>query len=880
LKRLEQEARVASALNHPNVCTIYQIAEHAGHPFIVMEFLEGETLREQISEQRGESRRPSLDQLIDLGLQVSDALAAAHSGGIIHRDIKPANIFITRTGVAKILDFGVAKLGQLMIAERSCASGEAAAEIGTFDRIEPALGAQAKDSPLTRTGLTMGTAGYMSPEQVRGEVLDGRTDLFSFGLVLYEMATGRAAFGGATAELMRNAILHSDPTPVRELNPDIPEPFSQIISKALEKEPHKRYRNAAEMRAAVEASRAKATRKLRYRYPIAAVAGVALLATVAFMWLAWQHTTAPPSPNVNLQQLTTNSWENPVTNGALSLDGRYVAYADTKGLHVKAVGSDGSQMVARPEALRDEKVDWDIQAYAWFPDGRQFVATSHPATDISPWAPLSSSISTVWSIPVDGGAPRKLRDGAIAWSVSPDGSMIAFGTNTGRLGERELWIMGPDGGQVRRILQVDPGRAVCCLSFFQDGKRVSYVTTDASGDALVTQDLNGGPVATVMGESVMKTKGDLVWLPEGSLIYSDACVPVPFVTFDSPCTYWMARFDIRSGRLTGRARRLTSVMGASVSSTSATPDGRRVAFVRSTESGTSYVAEIEAGATRIGNVAHLTLDEGEEAITDWTPDGRTAIIVSNRGNYSALYRQKLGTNVSEPIITRNDRGWLGGAILSPDGKWIILLIWTDAPTPVAPPRPQVWHVAADGSELRQLFALAPGSAVSCARAPATLCVTAEPTADRKQTVVAAFDPATGVRGGELLRIDRYPNRDEDRGELTFGLSPDGRWVSTSAAPGGPLRILSLRGDATRVLSVQGLNVKEQVAWTPDGSGLIVTNYRDDGAVLLHVDLQGKARELFKCESAQTCRGVPSPDGKHLGIYQRRLTANIWILENF
>jgi len=879
LKRLEQEARAASALNHPNVCTIYEIAEHAGHPFIVMEFLEGETLRERISDQRGESRRPSLDQMIDIGLQVSDALAAAHAGGIIHRDIKPANIFITRTGVAKILDFGVAKLGQPMIADRSRTGAEAAADIGTSDRIERTLGAQAKDSPLTRTGVTMGTAGYMSPEQVRGEALDGRTDLFSFGLVLYEMATGRPAFGSATAALMRDAILHSDPTPLRELNPDIPEALSHIVTKALEKERQQRYQSAAEMRAALESLRAKATRKLRYRDWIAAVAGVALLVTVAFMWLAWPHTTVPPSPNVKLQQLTTNSSENPVTGSALSMDGHYVAYVDTKGLHLKPVGSDGSRLLPRPEALRDERVDWDLQAYAWFPDSKQFVATSHPPTDQAPWAPLSSSISTIWAIPADGGAPRKLRDAAIAWAVSPDGSMISFGTNSGRLGERELWIMGRDGGQARRILQVDAGRAVCCLSFFEGGNRVSYVTTDDSGDALVTQDLNGGPVATVMGESVMKSKGDLVWLPEGRLIYSDACLPVSFVTFDSPCTYWMARFDIGSGRLIERARRLTTVMGASVIGTSATPDGRRVAFIRSTESGTSYVAEMEAGATRIGNVAHLTLDEGQEAIADWTPDGRTAIIVSNRGNYSTLYRQTLGTNVSEPIFARNDGG-LGGAMLSPDAKWIILLIWVDPPTPVAPPRPQVWRVATDGSELRQLFSLAPGSAVSCARAPATLCVTAEPTADRKQTVVAAFDPATGVRGVELLRIDRYPNRDEDRGELTFGLSPDARWVSTSATPRGPLRILSLRGETTRVLSVQGLNVKEQVAWTPDGGGLIVTDYRDDGAVLLHVDLQGNARELFKCESARTCFGVPSPDGKHLGIYQSRTTGNIWILENF
>src|SRR5262249_56249261 len=143
----------------------------------------------------------------------------------------------------------------------------------------------------------------------------------------------------------------------------------------------------------------------------------------------------------------------------LSPDGRHVAYADTKGLHVKLIASGSSQLVAYPEALRDERVDWEISPYAWFPDSSQFIATSHPPIEQSPWAPLSSSISTTWVIPVTGGPPRKLRDAAIAWSVSPDGSMIGFGAGSGRLGERELWIMGPNGEQARRILQVEEGRA-------------------------------------------------------------------------------------------------------------------------------------------------------------------------------------------------------------------------------------------------------------------------------------------------------------------------------------------------------------------------------------------------------------------------------------
>jgi hypothetical protein len=320
-------------------------------------------------------------------------------------------------------------------------------------------------------------------------------------------------------------------------------------------------------------------------------------------------------------------------------------------------------------------------------------------------------------------------------------------------------------------------------------------------------------------------------------------------------------------------------VGASVYGASATPNGRLVAFIRSMGSGTSYVADLEADATRIGRATHFTLDESDEAISDWTADSRTAIIVSNHSNYSAVYRQNLGTDVTEPIIARNERGLIGDASLTPDAKWILLMVYP-LPFGATPPRPQVWRVPTSGGALEQLFSLAPGSGFYCARAPATLCVTAEPTANRKEIVVAAFDTATGVRGRELLRFDRYPSRDEDPAPLAFALSPDGRWVSTSVGPAGPLRILSLHGDPPRVLPVRGLNVQQPAAWTPDGRGLIVTTYRDDAAVLLHVDLQGNAQELFKCDSAQICFGIPSPDGKHLGIYQSKSNANIWMLENF
>jgi serine/threonine protein kinase len=880
LQRLEREARAASALNHPNVCTIYEIAEHAGHPFIVMELLEGETLREQITEQATEHRRPILDKQIDLGIQISDALAAAHAHGIIHRDIKPANIFVTRSGVAKILDFGVAKLSQQVIPDENHVHRRASGELPTPERIDPVLATPTSDLSLTRTGLTMGTAGYMSPEQVRGEALDSRTDLFSFGLVLYEMVTGNAAFGALTAPLMREAILNGEPAPVRDINPDIPERLTLIIRKALEKDRLKRYQTAAEIRADLETLCRKPARWPPIRLRTAAAGGVVLLAiSSSIAWLSRRHQEAAAWPDVKLQQLTTNSWENPVTGGALSPDGRYLAYTDAKGMHIKLVGTDDSQLVPPPEALRGENVAWEITSSAWFPDSRRFLANSHPTVEDSVYA-RSSLTSSIWAVSVSGGAPRKLRDAAVGWSVSPDGASIAFGQNKGKFGEHELWLMGSNGEQAHKILEGDNTSSVCCLYFFGDQQHVAYVATDESGDTLVARDLHGGPATPLLRPPAMKAMGDFVWLSDGRLIYSDSCFVL--MRHDTPCNYSIERFDTQSGELIEKARRLTRVAGAWLGSPSATADGRLVAFQQSTQHSTAYVADLGAGATEVRNVRHFTLEEGDDAIEDWTPDSQTAIVLRNRGDYYALYKQSLATGVPEPIIARTDGGLIGNAVLSPDGKWVILQIWPIQPTPgPGSPRTQISRVPIGGGVLEELFSLAPGSGFSCARAPSTLCAVGEPNADRKQIIVSALDPVSGRRGGEILRFDRYPNPNEGHAPLAFALSPDGEWLSTSPAPAGPLRILSLHGEPTRVLPVKGLNLRAQAAaWTPDGRGLIVTNFGVEEAVVLHLDLQANVQVLFKCESAWMCFGTPSPDGHHLGIYQTRVTSNIWMLENF
>ena len=327
IERFRREARAASALNHPNICTIFDVDQHEGQHFIAMEYLDGRTLKRCI-----EGKPFSLNLLLDLGIQIADALDAAHKQGIIHRDIKPANIFVTASSQIKVLDFGLAKLVAEPSKPRESATGLTGT--GTAELL------------ITMPGGVTGTAPYMSPEQVRGEAVDTRTDLFSFGVTLYEAATGALPFQASTTAEVLEAILNREPAPPRAVNSGVPAKLQRIVLKALQKDKSARYASAAEIRADLQYMRQGSSPRKRWL-----LAGVALLAvlslTVAGKKLGWLGTTLP-MPELTPRQVTANPPEDAVLYASISPDGQSIAYHDFEGIHLRRIDSEEARLIPPP----------------------------------------------------------------------------------------------------------------------------------------------------------------------------------------------------------------------------------------------------------------------------------------------------------------------------------------------------------------------------------------------------------------------------------------------------------------------------------------------------------------------------------------------------
>jgi Tol biopolymer transport system component len=479
---------------------------------------------------------------------------------------------------------------------------------------------------------------------------------------------------------------------------------------------------------------------------------------------------------------------------------------------------------------------------------------------------------------VAGEKPRKLRDSAMAWSVSPDGSSIFFGTNKGKLGEREVWVMDSNGEQARRLYEADAKTAICCVGWSPDQERYTYISTDDTGDTMLSRDRKGGPPAILFPPSDTKKINDFVWLPSGQLVYS---LPES-EGLNNACNYWTVRIDLRTGHRLDKPRRLTNSASFCIGGGTVTSDGKRLAFLGWAPGfGTAYVADLEAGGRRIRNSRRFTLQEDDEFIGDWTSDSSTVIVGADRGDHYALYKQSLNSDSPEPIAPSVAGGLLTEAIVSPDGKWIIALVWPVSPGQATgatnQPLPLV-RVPIAGGAPELIFHMATPGPVSCAKAPSHLCVVAERTADNKQMVVTSFDPLKG-RGLELARIDLDRDINPMVDNLFCVVSPDGTRLAITHGPDGPIEIHSLRGKPTKIIRAKGLDKLYGIAWAADGKALFVARHVLDGTELLHVDERGNATRLWKSLGPK-CFGVPSPDGRHLAIYDWKRSANMWMMENF
>jgi eukaryotic-like serine/threonine-protein kinase len=864
LGRFEREARSASALEHPSICPIYEFGEHEGQPFLVMQLLEGQTLRELVGAAGPGKPTLELSKLLDLAVQIADGLDAAHQKGIIHRDIKPANIFITREGQAKILDFGLAKLASILSKGDDDSAQDASDDSGAAVKPCRTLPLSTPELFLSRTGAAMGTAGYMSPEQVRGEKLDARTDLFSFGLVLYEMATGKRAFAGDTGPELQEAILTQMPSPARQVNPEVPAKLEKIIGRALEKDREARYQTASEMRTELKTLQREVQPRHRARRKEMAAAGIVVLfiASAAFWSARHQSASEILPPDVKLRQLTTNPTENSVTSGAISPDGNSLAYTDTKGIHIRLIESGETRTVPHPEELGGKNVEWEIVPQ-WFPDSTRFIANAYPSGQSPAYA--SSQGASTWIVSVLGGPPHKLRDEAIAYSVSPDGSAISFGTNKGRLGDREIWLMGPDGEDARKLAEIDENGAICCLHWFPHGQRVWYGTTDNVSGGIVTRDLSGGPVTPIYPPSEPKTSWQYTLSPDNRLIF-----PIgESGAVGQTCNYWVMPLDERTGTPTEKAKRLTNWGGFCPLRTSVTADGKKLAFLKTLGRGTVYVADLEANPTRIANPRRFAPSEGQDHPLDWTADGKEMIFASNRNGPMGIFKQPLDGDAADALVT-GTYDWVDARV-SPDGT--LLLYFAETDEGAKGPK-QVMRMPVAGGASQLVLTARPYSEFRCARFPSSVCVLIELSADRKQFLFTQFDPLQG-RGAELARVDL----DSEARKLRWDLSPDGTRLAFSKTPQAPIEVLSLNGDAPHSFHVKGWDNLASLDWAADGEGFFVADGVHGGMVLLYVNLQGNAHVL------QTYPGGalwarPSPDGRHLVISEYRVDGNIWTLENF